>query len=213
MHPFTLPLAQFDFINNEAMAGFAKLDTIQALQLMMTLLIGGLMVNMLFQQRNNKSAADGFNRMITQLLSTMTDQSTKANDREMKLADVNQLQAQATEKVAKALLIINREQQRQGKRQDELFEVMSNLTGAINTLVESVNRLPGKHDEMLSQMKIILGYVEGIRLKLQTREAQKMGTNEMPAVQPVIVSPTDVRTESSGGFKLESTEVKKVEEK
>jgi len=199
-----------EIFNPQFISQYGKLDTIQVVQLVILLLVGGMLWLNLRQQGAAKQTTQNFNDLTTKLLGNMNTQQSQSNDRENKLAT-------AIDRSARALLLIHKEQKRQGSVMDDtqetlnryhtevlkqIDEVKTTLTHDINEVKALVVKDPGKHEELMQSINRVLGYVEGMRLKIRTSETAKFATGEQPKYTPS----TDARSEESAGFKVEASE-------
>lgn len=204
-----------NFFSTQLITQFAKLDTIQVIQFLMLILVGGMMIINFRQQGVAKQAAQQFNSTTGKLLGNMQAQSTQSNDRENKLATAIENQAKASEhqaqesgKIAQALLLINSKVVGVGDAIDDtqkllntqhtaamtrIDSVASQLTSEIKGLKDAIGRMPGQQDEILRRLDRVTGYVEGLQIKLRTAEA-------------AAIKPTDVRSIEVNSIKIEAPE-------
>ena len=207
-----IPAAQI--FSPQLIDSYNQLDTIQVVQLMMLVVLVGLIVILWRVVGNQKSQNEDFNKTTGTLLSNMQTQAAQANDRENKLAqaidrqaDNSLVQAGESNKIAKALLLIHREQKRQGavsaeqhaalmKRVDDMSKQM---TTELQSLKSELYSKPDQTAEVLRRLDQIIGYVEGLRLKNRTSEAAKLSTGEVFKVD-------GARSDAASGYKLEATE-------
>ncbi len=204
-----------NFFSTQLITQFAKLDTIQVIQFLMLILVGGMMIINFRQQGVAKQEAQQFNSTTGKLLGNMQAQSTQSNDRENKLATAIENQAKASEhqaqesgKIAQALLLINSKVVGVGDAIDDtqkllntqhtaamtrIDSVASQLTSEIKGLKDAIGRMPGQQDEILRRLDRVTGYVEGLQIKLRTAEA-------------AAIKPTDVRSIEVNSIKIEAPE-------
>ncbi len=204
-----------NFFSTQLITQFAKLDTIQVIQFLMLILVGGMMIINFRQQGVAKQAAQQFNSTTGKLLGNMQAQSAQSNDRENKLATAIENQAKASEhqaqesgKIAQALLLINSKVVGVGDAIDDtqkllntqhtaamtrIDSVASQLTSEIKGLKDAIGRMPGQQDEILRRLDRVTGYVEGLQIKLRTAEA-------------AAIKPTDVRSIEVNSIKIEAPE-------
>jgi septal ring factor EnvC (AmiA/AmiB activator) len=208
MHLF----AQLEIFNPQLLEQFAKLDTIQVVQFLMLILVGGMMFVNIRQQGVAKDTAKHNNDTTSKLLGNMQSQSTQANERENKLAVAIEHQAQESSKIAQALLLINTKAEKNGAALDDtqallnaqhaatmarIDSMTTQLMTEIRSVKDDVNRLPLKQDEVLRRLDRVLGYVESMRPKLRTGEISTVTTTET-------LKPADARTEAADGFKMQT---------
>ncbi len=86
-----------NFFSTQLITQFAKLDTIQVIQFLMLIRVGGMMIINVRQQGVAKQAAQQFNSTTGKLLGNMQAQSAQSNDRENKLVTASENQAKASE--------------------------------------------------------------------------------------------------------------------
>ena len=204
-----------EIFNTQLLTQFAKLDTIQVIQFLMLILVGGMMIINFRQQGVAKQAAQQFNNTTSKLLGNMQAQSTQSNDRENKLATAIENQAKASEhqvqesgKIAQALLLINSKVVGVGDAIDDTQKLLNTqhtaamtridnvalqLTSEIKGLKDAIGKMPGQQDEILRRLDRVTGYVEGLQIKLRTAEA-------------AAIKPTDVRSIEVNSIKIESPE-------
>lgn len=207
-----------NFFSTQLITQFSKLDTIQVIQFLMLILVGGMMVINFRQQGVAKQAAQQFNSTTGKLLGNMQAQSNQSNERENKLATAIENQAKASEhqaqesgKIAQALLLINSKVVGVGDAIDDTQKLLNTqhtaamtridnvalqLTSEIKGLKDAIGKMPGQQDEILRRLDRVTGYVEGLQIKLRTAEA-------------AAIKPTDmaiVRSSDGNGFKMESPE-------
>lgn len=204
-----------EIFNTQLLTQFAKLDTIQVIQFLMLILVGGMMIINFRQQGVAKQAAQQFNNTTGKLLGTMQAQSNQSNDRENKLATAIENQAKASEhqaqesgKIAQALLLINSKVVGVGDAIDDTQKLLNTqhtaamtridnvalqLTSEIKGLKDAIGKMPGQQDEILRRLDRVTGYVEGLQIKLRTAEA-------------AAIKPTDVRSIEVNSIKIESPE-------
>jgi hypothetical protein len=207
-----------NFFSTQLITQFSKLDTIQVIQFLMLILVGGMMIINFRQQGVAKQEAQQFSNTTSKLLGNMQAQSTQSNDRENKLATAIENQAKASEhqaqesgKIAQALLLINSKVVGVGDAIDDTQKLLNTqhtaamtridnvalqLTSEIKGLKDAIGKMPGQQDEILRRLDRVTGYVEGLQIKLRTAEA-------------AAIKPTDmaiVRSSDGNGFKMESPE-------
>lgn len=211
-----------EFLNPQFLSQYAKLDNIQVIQFLMLILIGGLAWINLRQQGLFRQSADNNSKTTSSLLTNMQTQQNQSNDRESKLATAIEHQAKESSKIGRALLLIHREQKRQGQSIDDtqnllnaqhqaamsrIESVATQLTSEINgikTQISRIDELPVKQDEMLRRLDRVLGYVESMRPKHRTGETTKLSTGEVLKV----IQAGDVRSEKVTGFIVEASDDK-----
>lgn len=204
-----------EIFNTQLLTQFAKLDTIQVIQFLMLILVGGMMIINFRQQGVAKQEAQQFSNTTSKLLGNMQAQSTQSNDRENKLATAIENQAKASEhqaqesgKIAQALLLINSKVVGVGDAIDDTQKLLNTqhtaamtridnvalqLTSEIKGLKDAIGKMPGQQDEILRRLDRVTGYVEGLQIKLRTAEA-------------AAIKPTDVRSIEVNSIKIESPE-------
>lgn len=204
-----------NFFSTQLITQFSKLDTIQVIQFLMLILVGGMMIINFRQQGVAKQAAQQFNNTTGKLLGTMQAQSNQSNERENKLATAIENQAKASEhqvqesgKIAQALLLINSKVVGVGDAIDDTQKLLNTqhtaamtridnvalqLTSEIKGLKDAIGKMPGQQDEILRRLDRVTGYVEGLQIKLRTAEA-------------AAIKPTDVRSIEVNSIKIESPE-------
>lgn len=204
-----------NFFSTQLITQFSKLDTIQVIQFLMLILVGGMMIINFRQQSVAKQAAQQFNNTTGKLLGTMQAQSNQSNERENKLATAIENQAKASEhqaqesgKIAQALLLINSKVVGVGDAIDDTQKLLNTqhtaamtridnvalqLTSEIKGLKDAIGKMPGQQDEILRRLDRVTGYVEGLQIKLRTAEA-------------AAIKPTDVRSIEVNSIKIESPE-------
>ena len=204
-----------NFFSTQLLNQFSKLDTIQVIQFLMLILVGGMMIINFRQQGVAKQAAQQFNNTTGKLLGTMQAQSNQSNERENKLATAIENQAKASEhqvqesgKIAQALLLINSKVVGVGDAIDDTQKLLNTqhtaamtridnvalqLTSEIKGLKDAIGKMPGQQDEILRRLDRVTGYVEGLQIKLRTAEA-------------AAIKPTDVRSIEVNSIKIESPE-------
>lgn len=204
-----------EIFNTQLLTQFAKLDTIQVIQFLMLILVGGMMIINFRQQGVAKQAAQQFSNTTSKLLGNMQAQSTQSNDRENKLATAIENQAKASEhqaqesgKIAQALLLINSKVVGVGDAIDDtqkllntqhtaamtrIDNVASQLMNEIQGLKTVVGKLPGQQDEILRRLDRATGYMESLQIKLRTAET-------------AAIKSTDVRSIEVNSIKIESPE-------
>ena len=204
-----------NFFSTQLITQFSKLDTIQVIQFLMLILVGGMMIINFRQQGVAKQAAQQFNSTTGKLLGNMQAQSTQSNERENKLATAIDNQAKASEhqaqesgKIAQALLLINSKVVGVGDAIDDTQKLLNTqhtaamtridnvalqLTSEIKGLKDAIGRMPGQQDEILRRLDRVTGYVEGLQIKLRTAEA-------------AAIKPTDVRSIEVNSIKIEAPE-------
>ena len=204
-----------EIFNTQLLTQFAKLDTIQVIQFLMLILVGGMMIINFRQQGVAKQAAQQFNNTTGKLLGTMQAQSNQSNERENKLATAIENQAKASEhqaqesgKIAQALLLINSKVVGVGDAIDDtqkllntqhtaamtrIDNVASQLMNEIQGLKTVVGKLPGQQDEILRRLDRATGYMESLQIKLRTAET-------------AAIKPPDVRSIEVNSIKIESPE-------
>lgn len=204
-----------NFFSTQLITQFSKLDTIQVIQFLMLILVGGMMIINFRQQGVAKQEAQQFNNTTGKLLGTMQAQSNQSNERENKLATAIENQAKATEhqaqesgKIAQALLLINSKVVGVGDAIDDTQKLLNTqhtaamtridnvalqLTSEIKGLKDAIGKMPGQQDEILRRLDRVTGYVEGLQIKLRTAEA-------------AAIKPTDVRSIEVNSIKIESPE-------
>ncbi len=204
-----------NFFSTQLITQFSKLDTIQVIQFLMLILVGGMMIINFRQQGVAKQEAQQFNNTTGKLLGTMQAQSNQSNERENKLATAIENQAKASEhqaqesgKIAQALLLINSKVVGVGDAIDDTQKLLNTqhtaamtridnvalqLTSEIKGLKDAIGKMPGQQDEILRRLDRVTGYVEGLQIKLRTAEA-------------AAIKPTDVRSIEVNSIKIESPE-------
>lgn len=207
-----------NFFSTQLITQFSKLDTIQVIQFLMLILVGGMMIINFRQQGVAKQEAQQFSNTTSKLLGNMQAQSNQSNDRENKLATAIENQAKASEhqaqesgKIAQALLLINSKVVGVGDAIDDtqkllntqhtaamtrIDNVATNLMQEIQGLKAGMLKMPEQQAEILRRLDRVTGYLELLQVKLRTAEV-------------AAVRPTDlaiVRSSDSNGGKMESPE-------
>lgn len=204
-----------EIFNTQLLNQFAKLDTLQVIQFLITLLVVGMMIINLRQLAAQSETNKGFTKTTGSLLENMQTQSTQSNDRENKLALAIEHQANASEqqaeesgKIAQALLLINAKVVGVGDAIDDTQKLLNTqhtaamtridnvalqLKSDIKALEEVISKLPGKQDETLRRLDRVTGYLELLQVKLRTAEV-------------AAIKPTDVRSVEVNGVKMDSSE-------
>lgn len=207
-----------NFFSTQLITQFSKLDTVQVIQFLITLLVAGMMILLWRQLAAQSETNKGFNKTTGTLLTNMQTQSTQSNERENKLAMAIENQAKASEhqaqesgKIAQALLLINTKVVGVGDAIDDtqkllnaqhsaamtrIDNVASQLTTEIQGLKAAIGKMPGQQDEILRRLDRVTGYVEGLQIKLRTAEAAAIKVPDVPTV----------RSNEGNGFKMESSE-------
>lgn len=203
--------------NPDLIDSYSHLDTVQIVQLMILVVLVGLIFILWRFVGNQKSQNDDFNKMTGSLLSTMQTQATQNNERENKLAQAidrqaesSQMQAGESNKIAKALMLIHREQKRQGVVSAEQHEALmkrvdalgQQVTQELSNLKTELYSKPGQLHEVLRRLDILTGYMESLRLKNRTSETNKLSTGESFKVSEA------ARSDGENGYKLEASESK-----
>jgi hypothetical protein len=207
-----------NFFSTQLLNQFAKLDALQVIQFVITLLVVGMMIINLRQLAAQSETNKGFTKTTGSLLQNMQTQSTQSNDRENKLATAIENQAKASEhqaqesgKIAQALLLINSKVVGVGDAIDDtqkllntqhtaamtrIDNVATNLMQEIQGLKAGMLKMPEQQAEILRRLDRVTGYLELLQVKLRTAEV-------------AAVRPTDlaiVRSSDSNGGKMESPE-------
>lgn len=161
-----------DIFNPQFVSQFAKLDSIQSMMLILLVLIGGLLVVNIRQQGVTKQSSEASNKTTMQLLDTMQTQSTQSNARETVLAEANKLQAEATDKVARVLMLIHKEQKRHSTAQDDTQKLIQQLH----------DKEMAKFDEVLTELRIVKTTVDQqpvVNIEIKSRLDRMLGHLEM----------------------------------
>lgn len=206
-----IPAAQI--FSPQLLDSFGQLNSIQIIQLMMLVALGGLLLILWRFEGNQKSQNENFKQTTDTLLSTMQTQSTQSDKRENKLAEAidrqaasSEMQANESKTVGRILMLMHKEQKRQNTVSVEqhmaLMKRFDELATQITALKAEVNNTPDQ-TEILRRLDQILGYVESMRLKNRTGEAAKLSTGEI-----LNVNEAGARSDSENGFKLEASENK-----
>lgn len=194
-----------EIFNPQLLSQYAKLDSIQVVQLLMLILVGGLAWINLRQQALAKQSSDNFNKTTSQLLGNMQTQQTQSNDREGKLATAIEHGAKESNKIGRVLLLIHKEQKRQSSvSADQHAALMKRVEELASQMTREINEIRNKPDqtpEVLRRLDQLLGYVEGLRLKNRTGELAKLSTGETFRIES-----NAVRSETDNGFKMEVVE-------
>lgn len=198
-------------LDAQLLNSYAKLDTLQVIQLIMLMAQGGLIAIVWRLTGASKSQNDNFNKTTGSLLGNMQTQQNQSNERENKLAQAidrqaasSEMQANESKTVGRILMLMHKEQKRQNtvsvEQHTALMKRFDDLATQITALKAEVNNAPDQ-TEILKRLDQILGYVESMRLKNRTGESSKLSTGEVFKVP-------DARSDSENGFKLEASENK-----
>lgn len=208
-----IPAAQT--FSPQLLDSFGQLNSIQIIQLMMLVALGGLLLILWRFVGNQKSQNENFKQTTDTLLSTMQTQSSQSDKRENKLAEAidrqaasSEMQANESKTVGRILMLMHKEQKRQNtvsveqhavllKRFDELASQITALKAEVKS---EANNAPDQA-EVLRRLDQILGYVESMRLKNRTSDVPKLSTGEV-----LRVNEAGARSDSENGFKLEASD-------
>lgn len=191
-----------DIFNPQFLSQYAKLDSIQVIQFLMLILIGGLAWINLRQQGLFRQSADNNSKTTSSLLTNMQTQQTQSNDRENKLATAIDRQATESKTVGRILMLMHKEQKRQnsvsGERHTAMMKRFDELETKFTQLQTAINNNPNQQ-EIRALMDQIRGYIENFRLKNRTSETPKLSTGEVVKIE-------GARSEKFNGDKLEVVE-------
>jgi len=191
-----------DIFNPQFLSQYAKLDSIQVIQFLMLILIGGLAWIDLRQQGLFRQSADNNSKTTSSLLTNMQTQQTQSNDRENKLATAIDRQATESKTVGRILMLMHKEQKRQnsvsGEQHTAMMKRFDELETKITQLQTAINNNPNQQ-EIRALMDQIRGYIENFRLKNRTSETPKLSTGEVVKIE-------GARSEKFNGDKLEVVE-------
>jgi len=191
-----------DIFNPQFLSQYAKLDSIQVIQFLMLILIGGLAWIDLRQQGLFRQSADNNSKTTSSLLTNMQTQQTQSNDRENKLATAIDRQATESKTVGRILMLMHKEQKRQnsvsGEQHTAMMKRFDELETKFTQLQTAINNNPNQQ-EIRALMDQIRGYIENFRLKNRTSETPKLSTGEVVKIE-------GARSEKFNGDKLEVVE-------
>lgn len=191
-----------DIFNPQFLSQYAKLDSIQVIQFLMLILIGGLAWINLRQQGLFRQSADNNSKTTSSLLTNMQTQQTQSNDRENKLATAIDRQATESKTVGRILMLMHKEQKRQnsvsGEQHTAMMKRFDELETKFTQLQTAINNNPNQQ-EIRALMDQIRGYIENFRLKNRTSETPKLSTGEVVKIE-------GARSEKFNGDKLEVVE-------
>lgn len=191
-----------DIFNPQFLSQYAKLDSIQVIQFLMLILIGGLAWINLRQQGLFRQSADNNCKTTSSLLTNMQTQQTQSNDRENKLATAIDRQATESKTVGRILMLMHKEQKRQnsvsGEQHTAMMKRFDELETKFTQLQTAINNNPNQQ-EIRALMDQIRGYIENFRLKNRTSETPKLSTGEVVKIE-------GARSEKFNGDKLEVVE-------
>lgn len=191
-----------DIFNPQFLSQYAKLDSIQVIQFLMLILIGGLAWINLRQQGLFRQSADNNCKTTSSLLTNMQTQQTQSNDRENQLATAIDRQATESKTVGRILMLMHKEQKRQnsvsGEQHTAMMKRFDELETKFTQLQTAINNNPNQQ-EIRALMDQIRGYIENFRLKNRTSETPKLSTGEVVKIE-------GARSEKFNGDKLEVVE-------
>lgn len=172
-----------EILNPQFLAQYGKLDTIQIIQLLQLLMIAGLIWIKLRDQGLAKKDQENHSEVFKSLLANMQQQQAQGNEREGKLAASVDTQSKESNKIARALLLIHREQKRQGGVGDDTQRIlkeqhlleMAKLDQVLVEMKYFKEKLPAESNEFKRRIDTLLGHLEIVIPKIRA-------TNEVPKV-------------------------------
>jgi len=200
-----------EVFNSQFLSQFSKLDTIQVIQFLQLLMIAGLIWIKIRDQGLARKDQENQSNVFRSLMTSMASQQQSGNERENKLAVAIEHQATESGKIGQALLLINAKVERHGLSLDDTQKIINDqhkaamaridgvaaqLTNEINLVKTEMKQQSPKQDEILRRLDRVVGYVEGLQLKLRTSEVTTITTLE-PAPAKGFSIEAEVKKEST----------------